>query len=122
MTFDPDSWPACWILEMLARTGSAAEFRSSREWRRVRAKVRRDQHGQCYCHLHPDKFPFLRGQPPALVPGDTVHHIHPLRERPDLALSERDEDGNLNLILVCRACHWPLDHPASCKPDIPERW
>lgn len=107
---------------MLARDGSAREFRTSYVWRKKRAQVRRDQHGQCYCHLHPDKFPFLRGQTPAIVPGDTVHHVHPLRQRPDLALSDYDEDGNLNLMLVCRACHWPLDHPGRPAPDIPERW
>lgn len=122
MIFDPDAWPACWVLEILARTGSAAEFYNSPEWKRLRRKIRRDQHGQCYCHLHPDKFPHLRGQRPSLVPGTVSHHVHPLRQRPDLALSEYDERGELNIILVCDTCHWPLDHPSQPKPDIPERW
>lgn len=122
MTDNLDSWPASWVLEILARTGSAAEFYNSRHWKRLRRKVRREQHNQCYCHLHPGKFQHLRGQLPQLVPGDTVHHVHPLRQRPDLALSELDENGEPNLIVVCASCHWPLDHPASAQPDIPERW
>lgn len=33
------------------------------------------------------------------IDGREVHHVNPLRERPDLALDER------NLILLCAACH-----------------
>lgn len=122
MTADLDSWPACWVLEIIARTGSAAEFYNSPQWKRLRRRVRREQHNQCYCHLHPDRFPHLQGQRPQLVRGDTVHHVHPLRQRPDLALSEVDEAGRPNLIVVCASCHWPLDHPSVPKAEIPERW
>lgn len=121
-TYDPDSWPACWVLEILARTGSASEFYHSALWRRKSADVRRAQHHQCYCHLHPEKFPHLRGQRPAIVRAMVVHHVHPLRQRPDLALSDADELGRPNLICVCATCHWPLDHPTQPLPEIPERW
>lgn len=121
-TFDADSWPAAWVLEILARNGSAAEFYNSPAWKRLKRKVLRDQHGECWCHLHPERFEFLRGQKPQIVRGTVVHHVHPLRQRPDLALSELDEAGEKNLICVCPSCHWPLDHPKRRTPDIPERW
>lgn len=122
MTFDPDSWPACWVLDIIARTGSCAEFYTSNLWRHKRERVKREQHHQCWCHLHPSDFPFLRGRRPELVNGDTVHHVHPLRQRPDLALSDWDEQGKRNLICVCSSCHWYLEHPNQRPLDVPERW
>lgn len=122
VTFDPDAWPACWVLDMIARTGCCAEFYTSSLWRRKRAAVKREQRHQCWCHLHPADFQFLRGQSPALVAGDTVHHVNPLRQRPDLALSDKDETGRQNLICVCASCHWQLEHPQAPTIDVPERW
>lgn len=122
VTFDPDTWPACWVLDIIARTGSCAEFYTSNLWRRKREKVKREQKHQCWCHLHPNDFPFLRDQTPALVHGDTVHHVNPLRQRPDLALSDLDETGKQNLICICPSCHWQLEHPQAPTIDVPERW
>lgn len=50
-----------------------------------------------------------------------VHHVHPLRERPDLALSEYDERGQINLICLCESCHWERHHQRK-QIEIPERW
>lgn len=121
VTFDPDAWPANWILDMIARNGDCSEFYASGIWKRKRRKVRKDQHDKCWCHLHPDKFPHLAGSRPELVDADTVHHIHPVRIRPDIALSDLDEDGNQNLVCLCPSCHWHLHHRAQA-PKIPERW
>lgn len=51
------------------------------------------------------------------TPGNTVHHIEPLEDRPDLAL----EDDNL--ITLCAACHNRIHNPISPTANItPERW
>lgn len=121
-TFDPDAWPACWVLDIIARTGSCSEFYTSTIWRRKRNQVKCNQRHRCWCHEHPNDFPFLRGADPAIVKGDTVHHVHPLRQRPDLALSDTDENGKQNLICVCPSCHWQIEHPQAQTIDVPERW
>lgn len=121
MQFDPESWPACWILDMIARNGDCAEFYTSGHWRKCRKAVRKNQHNECWCHLHPDQFPHLAGRPPEIRRGNTVHHLYPVRERPDLALSETAPDGSQNLICICESCHGHIHHPSDV-PDIPERW
>ena len=120
-TFNPDSWPACWILDIIARTGTCAEFYHSQQWKRKSRQVRRAQHGKCWCHLHPEQFRHLEGNHPELVDGNTVHHLNPVRQRPDLALSDTAEDGSQNLVCLCPSCHWHLHHEAQLL-DIPERW
>lgn len=122
MTFDPDAWPACWVLDIIARTGKCEEFYTHGIWRKKRYDVRKDQHNHCWCHLHPNDFPFLRGCKPEIVTGNTVHHVNPLRQRPDLALSDVDENGKQNLICVCPSCHWHLEHQQAPTIDLPERW
>lgn len=121
ITFDPDTWPACWILDMIARNGDCSEFYNSPHWKRKRRQIRKEQHGKCWCHRNPAEFPHLAGRKPMLVDGDTVHHMHELRQRPDLCLSDKDEDGKQNLVLICSSCHWWLHHDPS-PLDIPERW
>lgn len=46
--------------------------------------------------------------------ADTVHHIKPLEEFPELALD------NKNLISLCRACH-NKRHPEKASPPILRR-
>lgn len=118
MEFDPDSWPACWILSMLARDGDAEEFYHSPLWRRVRASVLRNQHGECWA--------CKRKHPPVLTTAAsgatmTVHHRNELRQRPDLALSEYAPDGSINLVVLCEPCHWDAHHRRR-EEKIPERW
>ena len=119
--FDHDQWPACWILDMIARNGDCAEFYHSRFWKRLRPQVVKAQHGKCWYHLHPQEIPYLAGQRPAMVTGNTVHHRYPVRQRPDLCLSPTAPDGSVNLVCVCPTCHWHLEH-STPTVYIPERW
>lgn len=118
MEFNPDEWPACWILEMIARDGDAHEFYTSSLWRRKRKKVLRSQHGECWA--------CKRKQPPVLTTeadGATmvVHHLRDLRQRPDLALSEFAQDGTPNLVVLCSSCHWDMHHSRR-EFENQERW
>lgn len=78
----------------------------------------RDQHGECWaCKRKPE--PVLRTQADDYTM--LVHHVHPLRVRPDLALSDFDESGNPNLVVLCDSCHWDMHHQRRAV-EIPERW
>lgn len=117
MEFDPDSWPACWVLGMIARDGDAHEFYVSPQWRAKRREVLRDQHGECWA--------CKRKSPPVLTTAKdatlTVHHLLELRQRPDLALSAFTPDGKPNLVVLCESCHWDMHH--NRRPPLePERW
>lgn len=63
----------------------------------------------------------MHKSPARIRRGVIVHHVHPLRERPDLALSEYDERGQINLICLCESCHWERHHQRK-QIEIPERW
>ncbi len=108
--YDVTAWPACWILELIA-TNRLHAFYISGAWRKVRAEVIRDQHGECQACAAKG----LR------VAANMVDHIKPLRERPDLALSKRDEYGKLQLRALCDSCHWHKHHKAK-TPINEERW
>ena len=107
MEFDPDSWPACWILAMIARDGSPREFYHSKLWARKRAEVMRHQHGECWACKHKRPAILTTAASGATI---VVHHRNELRKRPDLALSEYAPDGSLNLVLLCESCHWDAHH------------
>ena len=113
--YNPDAWPACWILQLIANN-RLEEFYNSGLWKRTRREVIRKAKRRCYdCE---------RESPAVLEPikkGATVHHVNELRQRPDLALSEYDESGKVNLICLCPACHWKRHHK-SVKEITPERW
>ena len=112
MLFNPDLWPASWILSLIAR-GQLHSFYVSREWKKLRKQVLKKQKRRCWDCMHKS--------PAKITRAVTVHHVHPLRERPDLALSEFDEDGNANLICLCESCHWDRHHKRKAI-QIPERW
>ena len=110
--FNPDLWPASWILSLIA-AGNLHAFYISREWRALAAAVRKEQRNRCWDCEH---------EIPARVRrGVTVHHVHPVRERPDLALSRYDEAGRINLVCLCDSCHWERHHKRK-QIKIPERW
>lgn len=112
MKFNPDLWPASWILSLIA-AGNVHGFYVSGEWKRLSRQIRKKQRCRCWdC---------MRKSPAKITRAVTVHHVHPLRERPDLALSEFDEDGNVNLICLCESCHWDRHHKRKAI-QIPERW
>ena len=112
LPYNPDSWPACWILQLIAEHNIHA-FYNSTLWERKRAKVIKDQRGRCWDCMHKS--------PAKISRGTTVHHVHELRQRPDLALSEYDEQGQINLICLCPSCHWDRHHNRQA-PVTEERW
>ena len=110
--YDPDLWPANWILSLIAR-GEIKRFYKSREWKRMRRDVLKNQKSRCWDCEHKSPAENRRGR--------NVHHINPVRERPDLALSEYDEQGRINLVCLCDSCHWERHHNRR-DVVIPERW
>lgn len=110
--YNPDLWPACWILSLIA-AGNVHGFYVSREWKDLSGEVRRKQKNRCWDCMHKS--------PAKIRRGVTVHHVNPLRERPDLALSEYDERGEVNLICLCESCHWERHHQRK-QIITPERW
>lgn len=75
-------------------------FYHSSDWMKVRAQVLALDHNECQVHK-------ARGE---YKRANVVHHVHHLTDRPDLKLSVYDENGERNLISVCRECHNEL-HP-----------
>ena len=92
--YNPDAYPANWVLQLIA-TDNLHAFYKSPEWRRTRRAV--------------------------MTCGNTVHHVNELRQRPDLALSEYDELGRVNLVVLCPSCHWERHHKRRVEV-APERW
>ena len=111
-TIDLDGYPARWIVEMIARDGDAREFYHSRQWQRLRARVLKKSHWQCYGCAHKSP-PVLTTR--ANAKALTVHHVLELRIRPDLALDEK------NLVVLCPSCHWDIHHHGRAVQN-PERW
>lgn len=77
-----------------ATDADAVALRNSAAWQKVRASVRSVQ-PVCL-----DPYARHHGQH---LPTEHVHHVEPLQEAPDLALSPR------NLIGLCRNCHTEAD-------------
>lgn len=132
MLYNPDLWPASWVLQLIANN-NLHEFYNSADWKRVRRHVIKAQ--RCRCHdcekKSPAQLTVLR--PPWEAPRETkdgrpderpvaiVHHVNELRRRPDLALSEYAPDGTRNLVAICPSCHWDRHH--NRRQEItPERW
>ena len=116
--YDPDSWPACWILDMIARTGDCSEFYHSSLWENLRDRIVYSDKKQKRCR---PCWVCLHKSPPVFRDGTTAHHVIPVRQRPDLALSEYDDLGNRNVIPICSRCHWDMHHQRK-EIEIPERW
>lgn len=128
--YDPDSWPACWILSLIAQDNIHA-FYTSKLWKRFKRKILTTR--PCRCQLCEQKRPAIltplrrpwenKTSPTDDRPVATVHHVNEVRRRPDLALSEYDETGCLNVVIVCPSCHWDEHHKRNDLMDkIPERW
>ncbi|MCS1351158.1 HNH endonuclease [Mechercharimyces sp. CAU 1602] len=75
-------------------------FYRSRAWKKAREFVLARDHYLCQRCWRNGK----------LTPAEVVHHVHPLKERPERAL---DAD---NLVSVCATCHNKL-HPEKGKRD-----
>lgn len=107
-------------LKKLIATGSEAKFYDWPEWDETRQKVLAIDHYECTKCKARGKY----------SRASLVHHVHHLKDRPDLALSVYDEDGKRQLVSLCRPCH-ELEHPErlrsawQAKLDHPlteERW
>lgn len=112
MLFNPDLWPANWILSLIARD-ELHSFYVSGEWKRLRRSALKKQKRRCWDCMHKS--------PARVTTGLNVHHVNPVRERPDLALSEYDEVGNVNLVCLCDSCHWERHHKRKVFINE-ERW
>lgn len=93
-----------WITPMIRR-GNLLPFYTSTPWERLRAEVLEEQHHECQICKE-------RG---AYTEADTVHHIRPVKQRPDLALTKG------NLIAVCAGCHYEIHHKRAARWND-ERW
>lgn len=94
-------------------------FYKTYEWKKLRKEVLK--HDKHECQLCKKRGYYRR--------ANTVHHVMPIEEYPELALFKTyvDKDGKekRNLISLCRECHereheyrWP-ERP---EPLTPERW
>lgn len=87
-----------WIRELIAE-GRLYRFYKSEEFQELRAQVLRDHHNECAECAKRGKYRRAK----------VVHHVHEVRDRPDLALSMyyRDADGTVkpNLVPLCQECH-----------------
>lgn len=92
-------------LRKLIKDGRENLFYEWPEWQKARAYALYLDRGECArCRS--------RGR---YTKAEIVHHVQHLKDRPDLALSIYDEDGNRQLLSLCRACH-ELEHPERLRP------
>lgn len=107
-------------LEQLIIQGKRSAFYSWPEWDIVRIETMKHDRYECqYC----------KGQG-KYTKAVLVHHIKHLEDRPDLALSLYDENGDRQLISCCRTCHeeqhperrWRRYNGKIIKPVTKERW
>ncbi|MGL5765662.1 MAG: HNH endonuclease [Sarcina sp.] len=91
-----------WIKELI-QEGKLWKFYKSKEWRKEKAEVLKEQKDECQECKRQGK----------ITKADTVHHVQFVRKHPGLALSKYyiyQGKQYRNLIAVCAACHNKL-HP-----------
>lgn len=113
------------LTSMMETSGNLHLFYCCAPWRRLRAHVLEEFHGECYDCMHME--------PARYTPAECVHHVHEVESEPGWALSEYvpDEAGNpvRNLVPLCHRCH-DKRHDRFMgrrrRPDVaeltPERW
>lgn len=101
-----------WLINLI-HLNRIHEFYVSPEWRARRRKLIKQGHYECQQCKEKGGVSAEGEDGITLV----VHHIKPLRLRPDLAL---DPD---NLVVLCDKCHYKIHHPncTAIKWDD-ERW
>ena len=92
-------------LTALIATGREAEFYSWPEWEDTRRIVLTLDHHECVRCKARGKY----------SPAVLVHHVHHLKDKPELALSVWDDADRRQLVSLCRPCH-ELEHPERLKP------
>ena len=87
--------------------GDAINFYKTRKWKRKREVILRRDNYQCrQCKRY--------GR---ITPANTVHHIHPIEVRPELALVSD------NLISLCEGCHGRMhDRTTNKLTDLGLQW
>lgn len=104
-------------LKSLISEGREHSFYTSYAWNKVRSEVLKMDNYECQLCKKEGRYSH----------GDIVHHIHHLKDYPELALSIYDESGERNLITVCKR-HHEMEHPESQRRYIrketvaEERW
>lgn len=98
--------------------GTERRFYCGKQWQRVRARVLKMDNYECQKCKAEGRY----------SRAEIVHHIHHLKDRPDLALSIWDDEGKRNLISICKY-HHELEHPEAMRqfvrkepPVTEERW
>ena len=92
-------------LKTLIAEAHPEKFYSWTPWLETRSKVLALDHFECVRCKAKGKY----------TKAVLVHHVHHLTDRPDLALSVYDENGDRQLISLCRQCH-ELEHPERLRP------
>ena len=92
-------------LKALIEEGREIDFYNSTPWQETRAKVLALDKNECVRCRQKGRY----------TKAVIVHHVHHLKDRPDLALSIYDEDHHRQLVSLCRACH-ELEHPERLRP------
>ena len=98
-------------LTSLIESGCLDPFYTCSQWRKLSHKVAEKQKKIC------QKCKALG----IVKKYKVVHHIHHVKEMPHLALSEYDDEGNLNLIALCEECHYTEHHKKTGYTNE-ERW
>ena len=96
----------------LLQTGQIEEFYNSKEWKKLKKEVLKEQKYECqYCK---EKGKYSR--------ATTVHHQFYVRYYPQLALSKTNAEGKQNLVAVCHKCHNDVHNPKKQGFVNEERW
>lgn len=96
---------------------NSIQFYKSAAWKKRRAEILNLDKNECQMCKAQGKY----------TKAQVVHHVQHLKDRPDLALSYKDEDGQRNLVSLCKQCHNKV-HPEKFRtytykePLTPERW
>lgn len=98
-----------WLKELIAED-NLSKFYLSKKWRRLSAKIIREQKECQICKAN-----HTYGK------AEIVHHVNEVRKHPELALSEYTDNGERNLIAVCQKCHNRI-HFGSGRYTNVEKW
>lgn len=127
LPYNPDAWPASWILQLIAKK-QLEDFYQSKEWKALRLRILKTRPCRCQlCEmkipavLTPLRKPWEKSDSNDRRPVAVLHHMNEVRRRPDLALSEFDDEGRPNIVIICPSCHWEQHHKRFI-PVTEERW
>lgn len=104
-----------WINELI-KQDKVYLFYLSKEWKKLKKEVLKEQHNECQECLK-------KG---ILSKARTVHHINEVKKRPNLALSKiyLDDKGieRMQLEAICEECHNKIHNRFTKKPPLTEEW